>query len=262
MLISLLKDACVHPEKIGRAKGLSKWKTFLYLLILSVIMLLPLSFQVVNVLQHLHTDGSEIAAQIPDFTIKDNSLSVSGTTESYIHHTDTLTFFFDPNEELSQKDVDDSIQNTTSLIGVALLKDEIYLNASLYTLATPYSQIPTLTGSQIRIPFETIGKLGGFSSLLFALILWFFIFINLLIELLMYTLFANIFSSLMGVRQKFGETWKIVMVASTLPTIFFALLDFAGITPLFQLEAKGIVIMILFIMAIKSTIVPPTKKEN
>ena len=258
---SLFKDAFVRPQEIGRAKELSKKKTFLYLVLLSLIMLIPMSFQVVNVLQNLHTDGAEIAEKIPDFSIENDTLSVPEKMKSYIHHTDTFTFFFDPNGEISEKEVDDSIANTTSMIGVALLKNELYFNASLYTFSTPYDQIRTFTADQIREPFRTIGNLGGLSSILFGFIFWFIVFINLLIELLIYTLFANIFSSLMGIRQKFGQTWKIVMVASTLPITFFALLDFVGVTPIFELEAKGIAIMVLFLLAMKP-LIPSNRKKG
>ena len=66
----------------------------------------------------------------------------------------------------------------------------------------------------------------------------------------------------MGMSNKFSDTWKIVMVASTLPTVFFALLEFVGITPIFQLEAKGLVIMVLFMLALKPMMPSGPKKGN
>lgn len=246
---SLLKDSFVHPEKIGRAKNLSKGKTFLYLLLLALIMMIPLSFQVSNILQNLHKDGQEIAANIPEFEIKDGTLTVPEKMKSYVQNTSTLSFFFDPNGDLDTTDVDRAVEQTSSFIGVAMLQKELYLNASLYYFSFDYTELASLTPAQVRSPFEAMGSFGGAGSVFFAVALYFFVFLNLLVELLLFTLFANIFGTFWGNRQRFGETWKIVAVASTLPTVFFALLELLGLTPLFQLEAKGLIIMILFFMA-------------
>lgn len=262
MLGSLMKDAFIRPQHIGRAKELSKKKTFFYLLFLSLVMLIPMSVQMIGLLQNLRTDGIEIAQTIPDFTIEQNRLMATEPMKSYIHYTDTFAFFFDPNGDVSEKDVDTSIETTTSLIGIALLQEKLYFYTPVYSFSTSYTQLSSLTAEQIRELFQAVGNLSGLSAVVFGLFFWSFVLLNLLIELLIYTLFANIYSTLMGMRHKFSDTWKIVMVASTLPTVFFALLEFVGITPIFQLEAKGLVIMVLFMLALKPMMPSGPKKGN
>src|SRR5699024_10524224 len=122
-----------------RAKNLSKGKTFLYLLLLALIMMIPLSFQVSNILQNLHKDGQEIAANIPEFEIKDGTLTVPEKMKSYVQNTSTLSFFFDPNGDLDTTDVDRAVEQTSSFIGVAMLQKELYLNASLYYFSFDYT---------------------------------------------------------------------------------------------------------------------------
>lgn len=251
---SLIKDSFIHPEKIGRAKEMSKGKTVLYLMFLTLIMLLPLSFEVSNILQHLHQDGTAIAEKIPDFEIKDGTLTVPEKMKSYVQNTSTLSFFFDPNGELTKEDIDRAIEQSDSFIGVGMLQKELYLNASLYYFSFNYTDFSSpLTPVQVKAPFKAMGKLGIAGSVLFALMLFLLVFVNLLVEMLLFTLFANIFGSFWGVRQRFGETWKMIVVASTLPTVFFSILQLLGLNPFFQLEAKGFIILILFFMASRNS---------
>ena len=261
-MVSLFKDAVLHPEKIGRAKSLSKGKAFLYLTILSLVFLLPLSFQVVRILEHLDQDGLEIAERIPDFEIQDNRLVGPPEVNSYIHNTGTLSFIYDPNGELDTDDVDNVIVESTSFIGIALLEEALYFNASLYTFTQPYSQFEHFTPNQIKGPLHALGEFNVASAILFAIVFWLFGLVNLMIELLIFTLFGNIFASISGVHQRFGETWNTILVASTIPTIFFALLDLFNLSVPFQLEAKGAIVLYLFYLAFKSDHLKNINKKN
>lgn len=246
----------LHPEKLVHALTLKKGKVLLYFLFIAFIAAVPTWIQGNSIINDFSRDGQIIAKSIPSFTIENDQLVTNEPVKSFIYQTDSIIFTFDPNGERTVEDVDqDQIAN---LVGIALLEDRLYFSLPSYPIQLPYTQLNGLTSETfIDILFSVQSFNGTVLVMAFIVLGFITVFITLLYTLL-YTLFANSLSLLTGRQLTFGENWKIVLFASTLPTLFIAFLNSFGLIPAFQLEIKAVVTLFIYYLAIRTI---PKKKR-
>lgn len=70
----LIISSFTQFKELKNARKTPFAKSVLYLLVLSIIMALPISYQVFQVLENIKQDGQKIATKIPDFSIKTGKL--------------------------------------------------------------------------------------------------------------------------------------------------------------------------------------------
>lgn len=83
------------------------------------------------------------------------------------------------------------------------------------------------------------------------ILIWLVSLLIVIIYNLLYTVFANLVSTFSRRSLRFSDNWKIVLFASTLPTVFFAVLNSFQLTPYLQLEATLAVTIYFYYLAIK-----------
>lgn len=244
-----MKVSFLNPEKLSSARSLSKKKIIVYLFILSFITAIPTWIQGNKLIDDFKRDGQKIAEQLPSFKIEQDKLKTEEKTESFIYQTDSIIFTFDPTGEQTPEDVKKNTIGTT--IGLALLKDGFYLSAPGYPGNIPYSRMNGLTDTffkDIVLGMERVNRLIYIFS--FVLI-WLVSFLIVVIYNLLYTVFANLVATFSRRSLRFSDNWKIVLFASTLPTVFFALLNSFQLTPYLQLEASLVITTYFYYLSIK-----------
>lgn len=214
-----LKDA--HKNKL--------WKSLLYLLLLSVILAIPIMLQAVKTLDTLQTDVKTIAKKIPDFTIKDNTLTPENNEKGFIYQTNSLIFTFDPDGKRTAKDVSSDISGNQFSIG--LMKNEVVVALpttagvaeQLYgsnLLKFKYSDetLTGLTGKSIRTSVQSLSLPSWFKLLvlIFAVIPTF---IDLLFTMIIASFFANLFAKMSKKAIRYGGSFKTMIYAATLPIV-------------------------------------------
>jgi hypothetical protein len=232
---TLFKHAIFQFSELYQAKKMSFGKVILYVIFLSVILALPITKQVFSIVQDIKSDGQKIAEKLPDFKINDGKLETAADTEGFIYQTNSIIFTFDPEGKRSLTDIEaDSVGDAVS---VGFLDDE-------FVVVLPSSgTADALFGtSQFEFPYNK-GTLDGLSSqelkrtldesnvpfwlkAVVFLVTLYPAFINLIINLLLITVGANLYSKVRLYKLRFMDCLKIVVYSATLPVIISSLLQF------------------------------------
>ncbi|WP_270492411.1 DUF1189 domain-containing protein [Enterococcus thailandicus] len=228
----LLFSSFTQFKNLKEARQTPFWKSILYLLALSVIMALPISFQVFQVLDNIKTDGQQIAKKIPDFEIKDGQLDAHDA-EGFIYQTNSIIFTFDPDGKRSEHDISTDLMG--NFISVGMLKDQMVialpnsgtttslLGSNEMTLSYSNEALANLNGKQMR---EVLAK----STIPFWIKAVTFIitiypsFLNLLITLIIASFAGYIYARLRLTRATFLDCLKTMIYAITLPTLLSTVL--------------------------------------
>lgn len=233
--ITNVKNSLLKLDLLQEAKKLNLGVVIAHLLVLSFILAVPLSLQIVQVFSTIQEDGQEIAKNIPDFTIQDGQLQTKEAPEGFIYQTDSIIFTFDPEGKRTANDIaKDMLGN---ILSIGLLKDEIVI-----TLPATENVNLLIGSNQLNIPYSTpqLTQLTGSSlrqSILENEIPWWLIpltfliaiypaFISLIFTIVLATLFANLFTRFRGLQQAFLNNFKIIVFCSTLPVLITMLLSF------------------------------------
>lgn len=239
-----------RPEQLIEARHVKTRKTIFYILFLSFIVTLPVWIETTRTLNEFIQDGQEIAENIPAFNIENDELVPQDQKESFIYQTDSIIFAFDPNGKITPSDMDRRVFNDT--IGFSLLEKNLYLSIPLYPMEIPYSQLNGLSDVAVKEVISDMQDTNPLILLLTFVFLWISSIILIVIYNFLYTVFGNLVAAITKKPIRFKETWKIVLFASTLPTILFALLNAFDIQPLFQIEIQLIITVFFYYKAIKS----------
>ncbi len=205
-----------------------------HLLLLSFVLAIPISLQVIQVFSTIQDDGKEIAQKIPDFTIEKGVLVTKDGAEGFIYQTDSIIFTFDPEGKRTADDISKDMLG--NFLSIGLLQKELVVTLpateninSLFgsnQLTIPYTstQLNDLTGENLR---ERIleNEMPWWLAPLTFLIAIYPAFLSLIITIAVATLFANLFSRMRGRYDGFLNNFKIIVFCSTLPVIITTLIN-------------------------------------
>ncbi|OJG73280.1 hypothetical protein RV12_GL000687 [Enterococcus quebecensis] len=215
------------------------WKVILYVIFLSIILTLPITKQVFTILQDIKDDGQKIAAKLPEFKVTDGKLQTQNQAEGFIYQTNSIIFTFDPEGKRSLNDVSaDSVGNAISL---GFLKDEFIVSlpdsgAADSLLGTNQFEVPYSKGTLDGLNSQDLKQALDEANIPFWIKLVIFIFtlyptlINLIVNLLLITIGANLYSKLRLYKLRFFDCLKIVTYCATLPVIISSFLHFINLT--------------------------------
>lgn len=238
------------PEQLIKARKVKPGKIFLYFIFISFILSIPSWVQTTTLLTDFMQDGEEVAGNIPEFTVENNQLIPGENADSFVYQTDSIIFAFDPSGEVTPDEIDRRITGNT--IGVSLLEDSLYLSIPFYPIQFSYSQLNGLNDTLFKDVFLSLQQMNPLVLVITFFVLWISSLIVALIYNFIYTVFGNLVAAITRKQIRFGETWKVVLFASTLPTIFFSILNTFNIQPLFQLEIQLGITVYFYYLALKS----------
>lgn len=136
-------------------------------------------------------------------------------------------------------------------IGFSLLEKNLYLSIPFYPMEIPYSQLNGFNDVTMKEIILNMQDTNPLILLLTFVLLWISSVILIVIYNFLYTVFGNLVAAITRKPIRFKETWKVVLFASTLPTVLFALLNAFNIQPLFQIEIQSIITVFFYYKAIK-----------
>lgn len=232
---TFFKYSLFQITDLQQAKKMPFWKVILYGIFLSIILALPITKQIFSIMQDIKQDGQEIASKLPDFNVTDGKLKTAKGAEGFIYQTNSIIFTFDPDGKRSLTDV--TADSVGSAIGLGFLQDEFVV--SLPNSGTANALLGT---NQFEVPYST-GSLNGFNSKVLKkgldeasvpfwvkLIVFIFTlyptFLNLIVNLLMITIGANLYSKIRLYKLRFLDCLKISTYCATLPVIVSSILHF------------------------------------
>lgn len=232
---TLFKHSLFRLTDLNQAKKMPFWKVILYVFFLSIILALPITKQIFSIMNDIKSDGQEIATKLPDFNITDGKFQISQEAEGFIYQTNSIIFTFDPDGKRTLNDV--AADSVGSAVGLGFLKDE-------FVVALPNSGAADalLGANQFEVPYSK-GTLDGLNSkelklaldkanvpfwikLIVFIVTLYPTFINLVINLLMITIGANLYSKIRLYKLRFLDCLKIATYCATLPVIISSILHF------------------------------------
>lgn len=255
--VRLIKQSFVDPKLLSRAKQLKKGASSLLFFILSLAVSIPFFMSSFPMLQELGADAQAVSQKIPAFTIMDDELALDEPMEKgFIYKTDTVLLTFDLKNSYSERDLARASENF--MLSLIFSRNEFVLHAGGIPVAIPYTQADKMTDQFFKSLLTDFTK----NQTLSAFILFVFCFvisaIELSLSLLIISLFANILSSLVGKRQTFFENWNMALIAISVPTLFFVLLNSFGFIAYFQEEIIAALALYYYYKAVKDTKQIPT----
>lgn len=264
--LTLFKNSFYHFQSLKSAKKTAFWKVILYIFFLSFILSLPLIKQGVSILNGLKQEGTKIAEKLPDFSITDGKMETKENTQGFIYQTNSVIFTFDPEGKRSTSDIAaDTIGNT---MGFALLKDKLLLSfptagADIATAVfgsdqfeIPYSNgtLDGLNNKKIKETFSDSTLPIWVKAVLFLLILY-PTFINLVINLFLIVIGANLYSKMKAYPYRLFDCLKIVTYCMTLPVFLSSAIRF--INPSFNDNTLIVFIsLVIFFFAVRDENTP------
>lgn len=231
-LFQLFTSAFKRPQQLLKAKDKSFPKTFLYLLLLSIVLFVPIGIEIVKVVGTVQQDLQTIADQLPEFTVTDNQLTTEAKDTGFIYQTDYMIFTFDPDGKREASDLQNDLIG--SIMGVGLLKDEFVFTVTdenlLATLIPstlmkiPYKNISEqmLTKEWVTNTAQSFSSVGRLLSISFIIALLPIAF-DFLLNIVLISLMANFFNRMRRGPLRFSETFKIVTFSATIPVLLTAL---------------------------------------
>ena len=228
----LIISSFIRFKDLKEARNVPFWKAIVYLLVLSVIMALPISFQVFQVLNNIQLDGQKIATRIPDFTVQSGQLQTK-EKEGFIYQTNSIIFTFDPEGKRTEQDISTDLMG--NFVSVGMLKDKLIialpntvttsalLNNNQLELPYTNESLKNLTGKQLRSFLSEASIPIGVKALTFLFSIY-PSFLNLLITLLFANVAAFLYARFRLTKATFLDCLKTLIYSISLPTIIATLL--------------------------------------
>lgn len=239
-----------RPDRLNEARKVTTGKTVLYFLFISFLLTIPSWVQTTALLNDFMNDGQEVANQIPEFTVENDQLIPGEDAQSFIYQTDSIIFSFDPSGEITPDEVENRIRGNT--IGVSLLENGLYLSIPFYPIEFSYSQLNGINDTMFKEVLSSLQQMNPIVIGITFIVLWASSLILAVIYNFVYTVFGNLVAAITRKQIRFSETWKMVLFASTLPTLFFAILNAFTIQPLFQFEIQVGITVYFYYLALKT----------
>lgn len=247
-MLDYIKNLFTKPTEIYTARNMKKKHYFLFILFMGIILTFLSIFDVKEEFDTLSEDYQEIQSSIPDYELVDGKLE--STEESYIYQTDSLVFYFDPENKIETSLIDKNMEKQQAPISAALHEKEIYLNILGQSRSLQYADFDLKSQD-----LKAIINLENFSNpLYFMIIIAILLIFNLflyLMQLFSISIFANFISFILRSKLTFFQNAKIALIASIIPSILIAVLTAFNLSISYQYEIITLSSLLLFYLAVE-----------
>lgn len=224
-----LKTALFHPTQLGKYHKLGGFKTFLYFLLITIMLAIPFAPTVYANLSALKNDINKFSRSIPNFKIENNQLTMEKPNDGLIFQGHHAIFTFDPNNHRTKKDIQKDITQDT-IVSVDLNKNHVMValqknmaqsinQTSPFVLSYKQLQLNGLTKQQIVHFFTNTNLMVQTLVLATLIFLVIFIIPNYALNLLILTISALLYCRIAGFKLNFGDNLKLCIFSATWPTI-------------------------------------------
>lgn len=262
-MIYYIKQAITNPKEIYVGRNM-KNSHFLSILFLLATTLTFLSFfEFYPILKGMQEDITEVKQAIPDFTLQNKQLE--SYSESFVYQTDTLLFYFDPEDKINTETIVRNMNSGSIPVSVGLLKDELVLDVLNQNFSMAYDSITNFTTDDL---LEMIESFGEFSPLFLLFLFVFLIVYNLMMYIIQFfpiVLFSNIISVYRRTGLRFLQTAKVALLATILPSLGLYIVNAFFFNVYYHLEiliVSSVFIYYLSMTEMKTRMQNPSDIEN
>lgn len=229
-----LLQAFIDPSTLWKATLLTKKKTIQLFLLLTLIISIPFFVAGYQSIRNMNMDAQTVEKRLPAFEIKEGGIVFEEPIDqAIVVRTNTMNLIVDVNNQYEDRLEQRDLENTQ--VGIVFKENHFLIHTAQIPIQISYENADGLTDQFFR------SMLHRFSTVNFVMIvsIMFGSFIPGIIEAafryLIFSLAANVLAAFMRLRIPFSFNWRIMMVASVVPTLFFAFLNSFYIFPPAQL---------------------------
>lgn len=252
-MFNFLKIAYTQPDESYRGRNMTRKITVGLFLLLNLIATIGLVVQLAPDFQALHQDAQTISQKMPDFTVNAESNKIQTKAEGFAYQTDSILFFFDPDNDISEKEIKDNHKalNPQLTFTVKSNKAEILLAADLLNYTINYQDMPDFSSKLLTTIFNRLGQINALFLFIVLTIAYLITLILSLLRWLFISVFAQSIALLMKLRLKFTQTLRISLLASFIPVSLMALVTAFDVAVPFNFEMIIIFSDILIWLSLK-----------
>lgn len=246
-MIDYIKTVFTKPKEIYTARNMKASRYFLMILLMTITLTLISVFEVLPVFNQISDDYDEIRDFLPAYEVVGKQLE--SEEESYVYQTDSIVFYFDPENKMSTDIVDRNMTSQRAPISIALLDDQLYFNILNNSQSFNYERF-SITANDIDNIFASISSFSFSTIIILVLVLFLlnlFLYVSQLIPI---TVFANLISVFRRSRLRFFQNAKIALLASVIPFILMYVLNALQIMIPYQFEIIFTTSLIIFYISI------------
>lgn len=246
-MFTYVKNLIQQPKEIYTARNMKNKHFFFFILLIGFIITLFSVTDIRKDYNQLRADYQEIQTSIPTYEIVDGQLE--SESESYIYQTNSLVFYFDAENKITQNLIDKNMKNQQAPVSFALQKDRIYLNVLGQSRSIKYSRFD-LEGENLQSVLNVDLLNSRFYFMLILFILFLVQVILYATQLFSIAIFANLISFIQRTGLTFIQNAKIALMASLIPTLIFALLNTFNLSLAYSSELTTLGSLFLFYLSI------------
>ncbi|CAM3253523.1 DUF1189 family protein [Vagococcus fessus] len=231
-LFQLFKTAFTNPQRLLFGLGKSFPKVFLYILFLGTLLAIPIGVQVTKLVTQSQEDLQHIVEKMPEFKIKANKLTPDKTDSGFIYQTDRFMFSFDPDNKLSDKEIQSDLIG--NILGFGMLDDHLLMTVNDESMISTF-----MPSNLISVPYSSFDTSflnkewfeqqaqPSKKTILFIVLAWIVaivpVTVDLLFMLFTLSLLANIWVKLSKSPLRLSESFKLMTFSATLPVVIASL---------------------------------------
>lgn len=246
-MIDYIKTVFTKSKEIYIARNMKGIHYLLLIILLTLTLSFISVFEMLPAFNQLSNDYSEIKEFLPAFEVKDGQLT--SEHESYVYQTDSIVFYFDPDDRMDTKIIDKNMRRQTAPVSIGLMDEELHFNILNRSQTFNYQQF-NITANDLE---AIILSIGAFSPGVIVLLLFVLYILNLFLylgQLFSITLFANVISYLRRTHLRFIQNAKIALLASVIPFLTIYLFNAFQVYVPYQIELTIIASLLIFNISI------------
>lgn len=243
------------PKKIASWREQKISRTILFLFLLVLFSIIPMSILFNITLKNFAQESVEMIHKLPDFTIIDGRLS-SESTEPVILEGTIFTFIFDPEQQLTPREIHKYSNRIT------FLKDHVEVNSIQGTNTFHYPVIKNDSLSKETL-VKAIEPFASSLKLFIPITIIFMYLFTSAITFLLITIIAWV-GRLINKEKRlpYKQLWTMATYSTVLPTVFFFIMDVLQTQVPFGFIIQFGVTMIIFYLAMKEVPINKLSNEN
>ena len=236
IIISIFKtiwNVFVFPENLWQVTTLTKKKAAIVFVLFGMIIGIPYFVASLQTLEAIGMDMQVIAERIPELTIENEKLTVADDLEqTLLVKTNSANLVIYADNAPDSLNIEREIERAP----LSFIMTDSYLRVStpVTHFDLSYELLDGLTADSLKSMLSDFGTLNGVTVIPMVVVSLLVGLVDGLFQLIIMALVVNILSLLFQIRLPFSQNFKLVLVASFIPTLIMALLNTFGVYPAAQ----------------------------
>lgn len=249
-MFEYIKLALTKPLDIYKGIKMTKNTFFAYFIALVILTLVPVIITIPPMFGQFQDDLSEVDQQLPEFTTAQDKLETDH--EEYIHLTDTVSLYFDPNNDLTDNQtIQRNVELNFSPINIALTEN----NLELYILGTnqaiAYENLPDFSSDQFSVLLNSMSQTRPTVFIVAFFALFSFGAILVFYELLLIVLINYFIAIFSANNLRLKHVIKISLLSMTIPSLTLVISQVLSFDSALSTQMLTIFSVILFFLSMR-----------